>query len=686
MALDSVLAPLTNLQTWVAAHRMAAVRMLVLMGLWGLALFGYASLGEQALQQRLPPVQAAMEAHAQAVATYLNSRMDMLAPLAADPRIPQGLASDEGLQSLDVRRALYEFGYINRVTQLYVWDETTQAVVKLAGSTELPAALTQHLPRLQDAERALISLDKDNQPALYAAVHITPKDAAHAYVVMPLGLSPLMGDVPMLEGLAGQHEPTRLLAVDEGGVWQFKRGVRAKPNRVGWATPKRLTGLDVVSTPEGLMVTAPLPALEGWAVALPLPPAMALGTSRYAQWGVLAAALLASLVLLWKPSLPLRRTLATKLQPMVRVINPLIAPILGSVAAVVSGKAQPAQPTKVDLREVMDEASAPARRARSMNLGGPAKPRIKPSGPTSYVPALKASLKAEGIAVPDAPVEAPPQDSMAALVDECFKQERSQLLYQPVYSARTGQPVMHEVLLRLVDREGQSMTPAVFIPICQQYGWMERLDAHVAKRVFELNFAGDAVPSTPLALNLAGASMENIGYMEGLMLQATPTMMAKLVFEVRSHELMEDPKALVFLKNCREMGARLSVDYFGGGAGMVEVSKKMGFDYIKMDCTRFGSDVMAKKELIMLCRAAQKVDLPVILEKMETVEMEVYARRIGVHYLQGYLLGKPKPDLVTGPLPGWSAMAKADDAVPPATVEDPPADAPPPDAPDSPSK
>lgn len=692
MVIPNIFDVLRRAQTWAVAHRGSMVRGLLLLGLWGLALFGYASLGEQALQQRLPPVRDAMTAHAQDIAAFLDARIAVLAPLAGDPRLPEALLSPEGTESLDVRRALYEFGYLNRITNLYVWDEASGNVAQLASSAMLEAPVMRWLQGLAEAPQGVVMVVGEKGPVLYAAMHLTPAEKAHAYVITPLGVAALMADMPLPPALPGLAGGTSTLLANVGGaMWELTRNSRTKPSPADWIKPSRAGSLDVVDTSRGLMVTAPIPAYEGWAVALPLPPAMALGTSRYAQMGVLALAMLVSLMLLWKPTLPLRRkVVATLVTPVVLAIQPLAAPMLESVAAVVTGKAKPAQPRFVNLSEIKPEPLAPVRRGRAVNLGGPTKPRPKAPTP-SYVPALKGSIVPVGAAEEGGVLDIP-KDSLAGIVDECFNENRTQLLYQPIYNARTGQPAMHEVLLRLIDREGQPMTPAVFIPICQQYGWMERLDAHVVKRVMEINFAGGVMPSSPLALNLSGDTMESISYLENMMNMDNINIMRHLVFEVRSQELMQDPKALVFLRECREMGVKLSVDYFGGGTGMVETSKKLGFDYIKMDCTRFSSDTMAKKELITLCRAAIKVSLPVVLEKMETVEMEVYARRIGVNMLQGYLLGKPKPEMVTGPLPGWSAMSKNDEVVVPVsdeesepTVEDSAPDASPPADPDLPS-
>jgi EAL domain-containing protein (putative c-di-GMP-specific phosphodiesterase class I) len=631
------------------------LRGLMLLGVWGLATFGWSTLGERALMERLPPIQAATDSYGAALSEGLKTRTDLLEPLANDPRVPVALASPEGMDNLEMRRALYEFGYLNRLTQLYVWDDATGAIGQLAGSRPLPPQVVNWLKTLDGGSPAVFFMGLgEASPASYLARRVGGHPTV-AYALMPAGWQRLLADLPAPPTVPNYPETAgALLVMADGQVWLAPLNARKLP------TPFKLSEgalakRQVVKLQGGqILVSSPVPGYPSLAAALLLPSSVALGSSRFAQWAAVLAALLATIVILWKPTRPIRRKVVEGLKPVANVIKPLAAPLIGSVSAVVRGQRAAGPEENMKPGEFTEEALGQPKRMRAMNVGSAAARPRKASAP-SFTPAVRAKEEK-----PEEPVPPPPTDELAKMIDESLTHGNSQLLYQPIYRSSTGAPAMHEVLVRLLDKDGQPLTPAVFIPVCQKHGWMERVDAHVVQRVLDLNFAGGSVPSTPLALNLSGDTFDSIRYIETLMNMAAPHIMQNLVFEVRSQELMQDKGAVSFLRECREMGVKLSVDYFGGGAAMVEASKQLGFDYVKMDCTRFGADTMAKKELIVLCRAAQRVDLPVVLEKMETVAMEVFARKIGVTYLQGYLLGKPKPELVTGQLPGWRAMAKGE--------------------------
>lgn len=691
MKIQSLLHDLSRAGQWVMERSLLAARVLLLVGIWGLAVFGWYTLGEDALTRRLPPVHEAAGRYAADTAAFLTQLGQVVEPLAADARLAVGMASEDGVEALDIRRAMYEFGYLNRFSQLYVWEEQSGTVGQLASSRPLPDAVVAWLRTLDETPLALAAFDMADTPSLYIAMH-AKADATHVYLVMPTSWQALLLSQPRAGHIAGfAAAQGHVLAVNGTQVWMLPTHSRESPRLLAQMTPSMLAEPQVVRLPEGtILVSAPIKAFNGWAAAYVMPASVALGTSRMAQWLVIALAMLASMIVLWKPSRPIRHKALAKLAPLAGAIRPLTAPLVSSIAAVVSGQRQAtANPAAMVVpgqfsSERMEE---PQRRGRAMSFGGNygAKPKPKLSS-SNYMPmdAPSPAQMAGGVGKPSAsPALAPSDDAMAELIDECLTLRRSQLLYQPIYQASNGYPAFHEVLLRLLDRDGQPISPGTFLPICDAKGWLDRLDQHVVERVLELNFAGGMVPTSPLNLNITGASMDSIGYLQALF-EAGEAVMGNLVFEISSQDLLKDPKVAGFLREAKELGGRLAVDYFGGGVAMVEASRKLGFDFVKMNCQRFGSDRATKHELITLARATKRDGPLIVLEKVETVEMEVFARRAGVKYLQGYLMGKPADKLVTEPLPGWSDMLRKEKEE--AANAANPADEPPPALPDSPSE
>ena len=233
-------------------------------------------------------------------------------------------------------------------------------------------------------------------------------------------------------------------------------------------------------------------------------------------------------------------------------------------------------------------------------------------------------------------------------MQRCLTMNMLELSYQAIYETTSGAVFAHEVLARLKDDIGTIM-PGEFMPLLPQLGGESQLDAAVFRHVIEQHCSAFKQPPTPLSLNVSGNSLDDLDYLRHLVSRG-PDVLRHIILEVRSQEIVRDPSALQLLKALQRQGARVAVDYFGGGPIMVEATKSLGLDFVKIDCTRLSKTPAVKKEMVQLCMTAQKVKLPIIMEKVEDKAMETFVRRAGATYLQGYGLNRPQPQMTMIPL------------------------------------
>ena len=126
----------------------------------------------------------------------------------------------------------------------------------------------------------------------------------------------------------------------------------------------------------------------------------------------------------------------------------------------------------------------------------------------------------------------------------------------------------------------------------------------------------------------------------------------------------------------RDLGLRVAVDDFGGGHNSMSWLRDLPVDMIKVDRTLVSLDPTQREEDILaaIVGIGRAIGADVVMEGIERVRQVEVARRCGVRFGQGYLLGR--------------GAAAADDALPlslpgalPPSVEPFPADG---DAPDHP--
>ncbi len=649
-------------------------RVLLLLAIWGTAVFLWGTFGAWTYNQYTASERRYAQAHVQATSEWLKELVRPLEPLANDSRIAQGMELPAGVESLPIQRVLYEFGYLTRQSEVYAVDLLRKRVGKTAGSAPLPEEALNRLAELPDSERLIFGMGGRNGQMLLARKVKAPLPER------------LMVMVPMSLGtLASQYPAPRLPEKRTLGV--------VVPHTTGWAEwrdggqgfvldellNKAVEGRqDRFESEPWIRMLVPVPEWDGIMLGLQSPDEVS-GGRLLPQLLVGLWAIVMSLMVLWSVGKELREKLLAKLQPVMAPLEKVITPLGGMIHSMSDAIAAKwnAENREVPLVEGpggfgRDDFSSAAELMARAKTNRPPKRAAKLTSLNQNVPEVgpktftgdreRRKLTQPKMAWPegmerrasmkkDAP-RLPPVDSsnLLEVVRDCLRKKRVKLLYQPIYRAGDNMPVMHEVYARLVKVNGEIISPGDFMPIVMKHKLALELDLVVLRKVVNEHFTGGNSPLTSLALNISSTSLDGIAYLQEMTAQG-PRVLQKISFEVRSQEMIRDPKALRLLKDLQKHGGNLAVDYFGGGTAMLDASKAMGFNYVKLNCSKFMETDEGKKDMIMMCRHAQKEGLPIILEMIGDPDTLVFARKTGAEFLQGYELARPEEFLTTVPLP-----------------------------------
>ncbi|RYG62204.1 MAG: EAL domain-containing protein [Alphaproteobacteria bacterium] len=654
-------------------------RALVLLAIWGAAVFLWGTFGAWTRNQYLEHETALARANTRAYATWLQDLTKPLERLARDGRLAEGMDLPAGVTSLPVQRVLYEYAYITGQSEVYIADLGKSRMGRTAGAPNLPPEVMTRLASLPDVERMVLAFGQRNGQVLL--IHKVKAPLPHRLVVMtPTSLPTLTATAP-----TPRLTPERELVVlfpHTSGWSQWNVGSN------GFALDDDLNqmldnGENYRIKDSRLLVVTNLP---GWPETLlgVQSPNKVVSTRMLPQLLVTLWAVLMSIIVLWKDLAVYRQRVAVISAPILTPLQRIGAPMsvaVGTIAGrmqnsfknlladppLVGGPGEFETRDFVSTDEFAQRINNGVRRPKgkgAVKLGGtPTKglpdalerrkqPRgngnARPEAPKMKWP--EAEQKPASETATEADADAIDLDDLEAVVRDSLKKKRITLLYQPIYSTHSLMPVMHEVYARLLDPLGKVIGPDKFLPIANKLRLTLDLDVVVLRRVVHEHFANGGAPATPLALNISSTSLDGIAYLQEMAGQG-PRVLQKLGFEVSSQEMIRDPKALKLLKDLQRHGGNLAVDYFGGGIAMLDASKALGFNYVKLNCMKLMASDSGKKELILLCQHAQKISLPVILEMVGNDETLAFARRTGAEYLQGYALLHPQDRLTTTPLP-----------------------------------
>lgn len=218
------------------------------------------------------------------------------------------------------------------------------------------------------------------------------------------------------------------------------------------------------------------------------------------------------------------------------------------------------------------------------------------------------------------------------------------MAFQPIVDIQTGRPFAFEALVRGPNGEGAGEILAQVTPenryAFDQQCRVAAIEGAVAAGIMEtdarlsINFLPNAVYSPVACIQLTLKTAQKTGF---------PT--ERLIFEFTENEEMVDSDHVgTIIDSYRKMGFGTAIDDFGAGHAGLGLLAKFQTDYIKLDMDLIrGLDTSLPRRMIVegVLRIAQSLDIIVIAEGIETVGEYDALCKMGVRYIQGYLLARP---------------------------------------------
>jgi EAL domain-containing protein (putative c-di-GMP-specific phosphodiesterase class I) len=211
-----------------------------------------------------------------------------------------------------------------------------------------------------------------------------------------------------------------------------------------------------------------------------------------------------------------------------------------------------------------------------------------------------------------------------------------------------------EALLRWEHPELGLLPPAAFLALAEESDLIVDLDLWAVRQACAALAAWDAVPGASLRHVAVNASARTLcdPRLEHTVRQAlgeSSLEPQRLYLEVvESRSLVDLPGVVDRLSALRRLGVRVSLDDFGTGYSTLAWLQRLPVDQIKLDRS-FTSGITDDAKSSALARGvvalARELRLEVVAEGVETPDQLAALRAAGFTRAQGYLWGKPAPEL-----------------------------------------
>ncbi|MFK9094244.1 EAL domain-containing protein [Bacillus salipaludis] len=242
-----------------------------------------------------------------------------------------------------------------------------------------------------------------------------------------------------------------------------------------------------------------------------------------------------------------------------------------------------------------------------------------------------------------------------------MKNHAMNTFFQPILKLNSGETIGYEVLNRpavtnlFTDTEmfydfiGQSNQVFLFECFCRNLSlrrFIDRFKENIQQRTSLLFI--NIHPNVLLDSNYH--SGETLQLLSGLGIEPN-----QVVFELTERSAVTEFTLFEkVLSNYRSQGFRIAIDDVGSGYNSLKTLIYLKPEFIKLDKSliqNIDQNIEQQQLVKLIIEYAKQSSTEIIAEGIERMEELDYIREQGVHYGQGYALGKPNEEVIPGRIP-----------------------------------
>jgi len=226
-----------------------------------------------------------------------------------------------------------------------------------------------------------------------------------------------------------------------------------------------------------------------------------------------------------------------------------------------------------------------------------------------------------------------------------------ELHYQPQVNLVTGQISGVEALLRWEDPELGKVSPAVFVPIAEEYGLIVDISEWVineACRQAQRWITAFNMPVT-MSINISAVHFNghNLESMIATALKSSGLNPRYLELELTETSILQDlNQATETLEGFKRMGLQLALDDFGTGYSSLSYLMKLPFDKLKIDQSfifNLKKETKGTAIVAAIISMSHSLGMKVIAEGVEQEEHMQMLLQMRCDQVQGFYISRPMP-------------------------------------------
>ncbi|MHB1696895.1 MAG: EAL domain-containing protein [bacterium] len=237
------------------------------------------------------------------------------------------------------------------------------------------------------------------------------------------------------------------------------------------------------------------------------------------------------------------------------------------------------------------------------------------------------------------------------VIREALESKEFVLYYQPKVNIGTGTVTGYESLVRRIDKKGNIVSPADFIPIAEKSDLIVDIGDYVIETALtQLESWVKEGRKWTVSVNISARQIQKPDFLKKLenALNRRSDVPANLFqLEITETALLADiDYAKGIMNECKRLGVTFAMDDFGSGYSSLIYFKELPFELVKIDMAFIRNMLKSKDDMLMvqsIISLSEIFNKEVIAEGAETKEQCIILNMLGCENIQGYYTGRPIP-------------------------------------------
>jgi EAL domain-containing protein (putative c-di-GMP-specific phosphodiesterase class I) len=237
------------------------------------------------------------------------------------------------------------------------------------------------------------------------------------------------------------------------------------------------------------------------------------------------------------------------------------------------------------------------------------------------------------------------------VIREALESKEFVLYYQPKVNIGTGTVTGYESLVRRIDKKGNIVSPADFIPVAEKSDLIVDIGDYVIETALaQLESWVKEGKKWTVSVNVSARQIQKPDFLKKLenalnRLSDVPANLFQL--EITETALLADiDYAKGIMNECKRLGVTFAMDDFGSGYSSLIYFKELPFELVKIDMAFIRNMLKSKDDMLMvqsIISLSEIFNKEVIAEGAETKEQCIILNMLGCGNIQGYYTGRPIP-------------------------------------------